>query len=324
MGRVHLEAYAQVPGVEVVAISDADPKRAAGDLTGTELNVGGGEARSVAKKLRGTTDWRELLSWKEIDIVDICVPTPAHPEVAVAALATGKHVLCEKPLARTSADAQVIADAADKASGFFMPAMCMRFWPQWEWLKQAIVEARYGKVLSASFRRVGSMPGGWFRDGKLSGGAALDLHIHDTDFVNYIFGKPRAVLSSGYVRTSGEVDHIATQYLFDDIPQVTAEGGWCFADGWGFRMQYAINFENGSADFDIARPDPLMLYRDGKSEVVATASEFGYRRELDYFARCVESNQRPTIVTARDAVAGIRIVEAEVRSLHSRAIVPVP
>ena len=89
-----------------------------------------------------------------------------------------------------------------------MPAMCMRFWAEWEWLKRAVDEQRYGKVRSATFRRVGSIPAGWFRDGKASGGGILDLHIHDTDFIYHLFGKPRAVFSQGYVGQSGEVDHL--------------------------------------------------------------------------------------------------------------------
>jgi len=323
MGRVHLEAYAKIEGVEVIGISDADPKRAGGDLSGTELNLGGGEAKGSAKKLRGTTDWRELLRWPEVDIVDVCVPTPAHPEIAVAALQAGKHVVCEKPLARTSEEAQRIADVAAKATGFFMPAMVMRFWPQWAWLKQAIDEKRYGKVLSATFRRVASMPGGWFRDGKLSGGAALDLHIHDTDFINYVFGKPKGVFSRGYITTTGAMDHLVTQYLYDHVPQVSAEGGWCFSEGWGFRMQYAINFESASADFDLARAEPLMLYQKGKAEPIPLGTEYGYVKELEYFVGCVKSGKRPTIVTAQDAVDTIRIIEAEVRSVATGNIVSI-
>src|SRR5438094_2871076 len=194
MGRTHYEAYQEIDGVQVVAVADEDPKRAKGDLAGTGGNVlAGGLTQLPMDRIKGTTDFRELLAMKDVDVVDVCVPTTQHADVAIECLRGGKHVLCEKPLARTSHDAEKIAGAAREAKGFFMPAMCMRFWPQWVWLKTAIDERRYGKLLAANFRRVAQMPGGWYRDGRISGGAALDLHIHDSDFVQFLFGMPRAV-----------------------------------------------------------------------------------------------------------------------------------
>src|SRR4051794_8087178 len=182
MGRVHYGTYEKLPGAQVVAIADADPRRAKGDLSGGWGNLEADKANQLPMdRIRGTTDYRELLSWADVDAVDICLPTPAHVSIAPEALAAGKHVVCEKPLARTSADAKIIADAAARhPNQVFMPAMCMRFWAEWEWLKRAVADGRYGKVRSATFRRVGSIPAGWFRDGKASGGGLLDLHVHDT------------------------------------------------------------------------------------------------------------------------------------------------
>jgi len=166
MGRTHYEAYQEIEGASVVAVADADPKRARGDLTGTAGNVlAGGLSQLPMDRIKGTSDWRELIAMSDVDVIDVCVPTPQHLEVATAALKTGRHVLCEKPLARTSADAEKIALAATASKGFFMPAMCIRFWPQWAWLKKAVDEQRYGKVLAATFRRVAEMPAGWYHDG---------------------------------------------------------------------------------------------------------------------------------------------------------------
>jgi predicted dehydrogenase len=324
MGRTHYEAYQEL-GTTVVAVADEDPKRARGDLTGTSGNVIAGAVNQLPMdRIKGTTSASELIAMKDVDVIDICVPTTQHVEVALEALRAGKHVVCEKPLARTSGDAERIAAAAREAMGAFMPAMCMRFWPQWAWLKQAVAEGRYGKVLSATFRRVASMPGGWYRDGHVSGGAALDLHIHDTDFVQFLFGMPKAVSSRGYSKTSGEIDHLTTQFAYDDVPLVSAEGGWSFADGFGFSMQYAVNFENASADFDLARgAQPLRLTRGGQSETIDCGPGYGYAAELKYFLDCVGKGQKPTIVTADDAVRSIKIVEAEVRSARSGEVVKV-
>ena len=315
MGRTHYEAYQEI-GAKVVAVADSDTKRAKGDLSGTAGNVlEGGLSQLPMDKIKGTTSASELINMKDVDIVDVCVWTPQHVEVVVEALRAGKHVLCEKPLARTVAEGERIAAAAAEAKGAFMPAMCMRFWPQWVWLKQAVVEKRYGKVLSATFRRVASMPAGWYSNGKLSGGAALDLHIHDTDFVQHLFGMPKAVNSRGYIGASGEIDHLTTHYVYDEVPLVAAEGGWTFSKGYGFSMQYTVNFEQATADYDLGRGEkPLRLVRDGQAEFIDCGPGYGYAAELKYFIDTVSGGRKPTTVTADDAVRSLRLVEAEVKS----------
>ena len=322
MGRTHYEAYQEIPGANVMAVSDQDAKRAAGDLAGTGGNVlQGGLTKLPMDRIKGTTKASELIAMKDVQIVDVCVPTTQHVDVVIEALNAGKNVLCEKPLARSSADGERIAAAARNAKGMFMPAMCMRFWPQWAWLKTAVVEKRYGKVLGATFRRVAQMPPGWYGDGKISGGAVLDLHIHDTDFVQYLFGMPKAVYSRGYAKGSGEIDHLTTQFLYDDVPLVVAEGGWSLSEGYGFTMQYTVNFENATADFDLARDKPLKLSQGGKTEPVDCGPGYGYAAELRYFVDCVSKGQKPTIVTADDGVRSLKIVEAEVKSIRSGELV---
>ena len=211
MGRMHISAYAKLSGARLVAVADQDEKRASGDFSGGWGNIAGSAESLDMTGITGTTDFQALIRHPDVDVVDICVPTPSHEALAVAALEAGKHVLCEKPLALDSSSAERMAQTAARAKGLFMPAMCMRFWPQWAWLKQAVDEKRYGRVLGATFRRVASMPPGWFSNGQMSGGALLDLHIHDTDFVFHLFGRPDAVFSRGYSKTSGRTDHIATR-----------------------------------------------------------------------------------------------------------------
>ena len=314
MGRMHYGAYQDVPGAQVVAVCDADPKRAAGDLSDGWSNVPGADVKQLPMdRIKGTCDWKDLIAMPNVDLIDVCLPTPQHLEVVIPAIETGKHVLCEKPMARTLADAQAIASAAAKSKGFFMPAMCMRFWGEWEWLKQVVTEKRYGEVRSATFRRAGTAPAGWFRNGKLSGGALLDLHVHDVDFVYHLFGKPKAVFTRGYSKDTGELDHVVTQYLYDSPVIVTAEGAWGMSHGFGFRMQFTVNFDRATAEFDFARDKPLTLYTDGKAQSIDPTHN-GYVGEMRYFIDCINKGTRPTKVTAEDAVMGVRIIEAERQS----------
>ena len=320
MGRCHLEGWGKVDGAEVVAIADADPKRAAGDLSGGWGNIDAGTENVDMERVTGTTDPLELIAMENVDVVDVCVPTPFHAELAIAALQAGKHVVCEKPLARTAEDARRIAAAAAASPGMFMPGMCIRFWPQYKWLKDAVDSNAYGRVLSATFRRVASMPPGWFSNAEMSGAAALDLHLHDTDFVQYLLGMPRAVASAGYSKTTEGVDHIVTRYFYDDIPIVVAEGGWCMDDGFGFNMSYTVNFENATADYDLSRgDDPLLLSTGGDKQPITCEGSDGYEGELAYFADCLIAGTPPTVVTAEQAAESIRIVEAEVQSVQTGA-----
>lgn len=328
MGRMHLAAYRKIEGAELVAVADKDERRAKGDLSGGWGNVGGAAESIDMTGVRGTTDFEELLGMEEVELVDICVPTPLHEDLAIAALERGKHVLCEKPLALTSDSAERIAAAAEKASGLFMPAMCMRFWPQWQWIKEAIDDGRFGAVRSATFRRLAPVPPGWYAQGDQSGGAILDLHIHDTDFVCYAFGAPEKVSSRGYVGPSGKIDHVSTQYIYGDggggAPIVTAEGGWCAGATFPFTMRCTVNFERATADFDVGADAPLQVHRaDGDRPEKIELGGDGYFQEVEYFIHCIEQGRAPRVVTAADAVTSLRVTEAEARSAETGAIEPV-
>jgi predicted dehydrogenase len=226
----------------------------------------------------------------------------------------------EKPLARTYAEAKELAHAADHAQSFAMCAMCMRFWPGWVWLKEAVDEQKFGKLLGLSFRRVAQHPGGpFYSDGEAAGGAVLDLHIHDSDFVRHLLGEPDAVQTVGYSRKTSALDHVSTQYLYGaDGPLVHAEGGWNMTDGFGFSMRYTANFERATADFDIGRDDWLHLSEDGSTKPVELPPGMGYEHEIRYFIDCIKAGQPPKRVSLADAAESVRLVEAEVRSAQAK------
>lgn len=329
MGVMHIRAYQKTKGARLVAVCDPVRQPVNGVLEDPGGNVGA--ATPVKLNMKQVQAYRELdqlLANPNVDLIDVCVPTHLHTKVAIAALKAGKHVLCEKPLARRSAEAQEIVAAADRATGFFMPAMCMRFWPGWSWLKPAIEEQTYGKVLAARFRRIAEPPG-WGREnyfkGAQSGGALLDLHIHDTDFVQFCFGRPSSVFSSGLSKFSGAIDHVVTQYQFDSGVLVSAEGSWLVAPGGGFNMSYTVHFENAMADYDFARgPEALKIYEAKKKpRVVALKGPDGYVRELQHMIDSIASGQAPTVVTARDAKSAVEICEAEEKSVQSGLLTPV-
>ena len=225
-------------------------------------------------------------------------------------------------MARTSALARQMVEAAQKSKGFLMPAMCMRFWPGWTWLKNVVDSGQYGRVLAARFRRVAEPPG-WsksqFMDGKKSGGALLDLHIHDVDFIQYCFGRPQAVYANGYTHISGAIDHVVAQYQVPGGAIVHAEGGWAMAPGFGFSMTYTVNFERATADFDVARgTEALKVFVEGQPPVVIKSdAPDGYVGEIAHFLDSILAGHPPTVVTAADGLSAIEICEAEEASIAS-------
>jgi len=254
MGSTHLDAYSKLDNAEVVAVADLIAERREGRATVGGNVEGQSQGGIDFSAFRKYDEGMKLIADPEIDLIDICLPTPLHADYAIAALASGRHVLTEKPFARTSEQGMRLVAAAKESKGLLMCAMCMRFWPGWTWLKERIDDQAYGKVLAAQFRRMTSHPGGsFYSDGEACGGAILDLHIHDADFIQYCFGRPQGVFSRGYARDTSHIDHVTTHYLYDDIPLVTAEGGWALQPGFGFEMQYTVNFEQATAVFDLAR-----------------------------------------------------------------------
>lgn len=327
MAATHIRAYRHVEGVRIAALCNPSGRHLDGDFSNVAGNVGSTEPVKLDMAgVKAVKNFEDLLNDPSIHIIDICAPTKAHASYAISALYAAKHVLCEKPLARTSVIAREILTAAGRARGFFMPAMCLRFWPEWDWLKQAVADGRYGKVLAARFRRVAEPPG-WgketFFNGAESGGGLFDLHIHDTDFVQYCFGRPRSVFSTGYAKFSGAFDHVVTQYEVASGAIVHAEGSWAMTPGFGFNMSYTVNFERATADYDISRgKEALKLSEEGLgARVIACEGPDGYIGELRHFVECIRAGRQPSVVTVQDGVSSVEICEAEERSIRDRQIV---
>jgi len=325
MGNTHLDAYSKLSTVQVVAISDANLDRLHGKAKAAGNIEGQAKGAFDLSQARKYPEGMDLIADPQIDIVDICLHTPLHFKYARAALAAGKHVLLEKPICRTVADAEALVKLADASGKKFMVAQCMRFWPGWNWLKDAVANQTYGKVLGAHFRRVSSHPGGpFYESAEQCGGAILDLHIHDTDFINHLFGKPKSVTSFGYSSITTAVDHVFTHYHYDNIPLVVAEGGWCMAKGFGFTMQYTINFQNATAIYDLGAAEKLTVVVPGqKPAPIPLDPRMGYELEIAYFIDCVNKGVSPTVSTGQTSLDSLRIVEAEVQSVATGKTVAV-
>jgi len=325
MGVTHLRAYLANPLARVVAVCDAFRAPENGLLKGVAGNVQGSGDIDLGPGVKVFQKPEDMLADPDVQLVDICTPTPLHAEQVIAALQAGKDVICEKPLARSSAAAREILALARDAPGFLMPAMCMRFWPGWSWLKQVVEEQTYGKVLAAGFTRVSEMPSwssqGTYASGSDTGGALFDLHIHDADFINHLFGRPAGVFSTGVLGAGGSINHVMTQYVYPDGPLVHAEGGWLRARG--FNMAYTLLCEHATIDFDLERGAESLKVTEsgGTPEVIKPEAGDGYTMELQYILECVSRRRAPRFVTAHDGMTALEICEAEEQSVRSGKLV---
>ncbi|MCX6934586.1 MAG: Gfo/Idh/MocA family oxidoreductase [Verrucomicrobia bacterium] len=320
MGTMHAQIYAQLRDARLVAVVDNQRAKAKRDL----VKLG------IEAAVFGTLE--EMLQSCEVDVVDVCLPTDLHATFALKAIAAKKHVFCEKPLTLTKEEGRKIAAAAKKTGVFFQVGQCMRFWPEYMAFEAFVKSLKAGKLLSLSMQRRSGLPmhsvDHWILKEARSGGAALDLHIHDTDYVHHLLGKPDAVTSRASRGVSGW-DHIFTTYHFKNVA-VTAEGGWNYPKKWGFQMAFQAVFERGAVEFDSgASPTLTVTIGDGKKQslpytnpgagesstgVGNLSSLGGYYNELATFLSCLQRRRAPKIATADQASESLATTLSEIRS----------
>jgi len=253
------------------------------------------------------------------------VPTPDHADIVIAALKAGKHVFCEKPLCRDEADARRIAAAVRKSKKFFNLGLCVRAWPEYRHAYEYYKSGKAGKMLSATFKRIspgvdGNSWKNWYMDGKSSGGALLDMHVHDADEVNYFFGLPKKVSSFGAnIGSKGGIDHVVTVYDYANGTFVMSEGGWEQAKGATFEMSFNIVCEKATLKLDASGYH--IFPKKGKivtPKLDTKAGPTGWHQELAYFVSCVAQGKCPNKYQTFDSVVDtMKLVFAEEKSVRA-------
>ncbi len=309
MGSTHARAYAGLPDVEIAAIHARSGER----------------AQPLAEELGSTfTDsLDDILGDDSIAAVDICLPTPEHRSSLEAALAAGKHVLLEKPLALTEDDAQAIVDAAAASERIVMIAHVLRFWPEYIEMKRIIDSGELGRPLAAYATRRQPFPA-WsnqFGQSDLTGGAIIDMLVHDYDALNWILGTPRTVTARA-LRNERSAGLDQAQILIGyDGAQAVSDGGMMMPESYPFTSALDVLCENGAIEyhfraggrsFEIGEPtNTLTLYRSaGDPEILTVEQSDPYEREVAYFIECVRTGAPANRATPEDALAAVRVALA--------------
>jgi predicted dehydrogenase len=248
--------------------------------------------------------------------VDICLPTHLHERVAVMALAAGKHVLVEKPMALDGAGADRMIDAAERHGRVLMTAQVVRFIPPYRAAADILRSGRLGPVRAAIFRRRCAAPAwsAWLADPTQSGGGVFDLLIHDIDFCLQVFGKPEAVTASGYEDLAHGVDWILAQFWYPSIGAVALSGGWHHPAAYPFSMEFTVVADGGTLEFNSAGA-PLAEYgADGCQHAVEVSATDGFRAELEYFLECARRGQKPLACPPEESAAAVKLARLMLQS----------
>ncbi len=318
MGKMHFRCYKAMKNVKIVAICDIDEKKFT-DTKGTSGNISGADKPLDFKGISLYTDFDKMLKETKLDAISITLPTYLHCKYTLKALKAGVNTFCEKPMAMDVAECQKMTEAAKASRKLLQIGHCIRFWPEYAKLKEIIDSGKYGKVLAATFQRLSLTPtwswDNWLLDKKRSGGATLDLHIHDSDFIQYVFGMPKEVFARGVKGPSNDYDHIVVNYLYKDKKVVTSEGGWVMTPGFGFEMSFNVALERATVSYDCTR-SPVFKIAPAKGDVIIpkVAKGDGYSCEIEHFIKAVSGKAVPKIITPNDSLNSVKLIMAEKKS----------
>jgi predicted dehydrogenase len=305
MGGMHSACYNEIDGVQVVAVADVRPEKAeeVAKLHGAKIFANGDE----------------LIANADVDVVDICLPTYLHADYAIMAMEKGINVICEKPISLKEEDIERVYSTAKKNNVKFMIAQVLRFWPEYELLKEIFDTEKYGKLLSGTMTRLGCYPkwswDGWMMDEKRSGLTPFDLHIHDLDFMVYAFGAPKKVAHQ-YRSKRPDQDFISVTYDFGDF-SINSEASW-YATSYPFTAEFRFQFEDALVSNENGKMQ--IFLRDGKIDLSEDAEgdtgdinlpkSDAYANEIKYFLDCVMNDKEVEKVKSDELLAVLKILNS--------------
>jgi len=304
MGRAHAAAWAGL-GEDVAYVC---APRAEEPLPGAE------GARIVH-------DLDTVLEDPAVDIVSVCTPTDSHTDIAVRALASGRNVLLEKPIALEIPDALAIRAAAASSRGILMVAHVVRFFPGYERVDEAVAGGVIGRPWSAHAERLtsGGAAPAWLGQERRSGGILVDFAIHDFDQLNLLLGEPLAVTSVG---STGAAVETTIEYRDGGIGRVLTS--MALPAGYPFSSALDVIGSAGSVRYAYSAPDSgtpgLSDYRETSAHGETRARVTGedpYARQAEYFLHCIESQTAPSRSPVEAAIAALRVSRAAHRSLST-------
>lgn len=317
MSWIHYLAYQRSTRAQLVAFCSRDEKKRQGDWRGIQGNFGPPGEVIPTERLKAYESLEQMLEDPEIDVIDICLPPHLHVQTACQALAAGKHVFCEKPLALSTQQCDQILNAAQRYDRQVLVAQVLPYMGEFQYAYQQVQKGALGRPLRAHFKRIISPPD-WipeFYDPEKVGGPLIDLHVHDAHYARLIFGMPRRVMCSATFQ-SGLVKFCHTLMEFDQPGifvaascGVTDQSARPFCHGFELHceqavLQYELSVQPGGVKImplSVLRPDGTAEY----PQLPGSDDVSGFCAEIDDVVRSLESGimePRLSVQNARDAI----------------------
>ncbi len=266
---------------------------------------------------------------KDVDVVDVCAPTHRHHEMVLAAAAAGKHIVCEKPLARTVAQGQEMIAACAKAGVKLYVAHVVRFFPEYVQAKAQVDAGVIGKTAVLRLTRGSFQPkkavDNWFLDFEKSGGMMLDLMIHDLDYARWVAGEVETVFAKKLSSTQpgAGVDHGLVILTHKNGTISHVEGSWAYPPPM-FRTKFEIAGSNGliQQDGEQTASIGLHLRQEENTDVPDVAlpssplSEEPYTTQIKAFHKSLVA-ETAVPVTGADGLAALQIALAAIKSAET-------
>ena len=243
IARLHYTAYCRHAAaglaVRVVAVCTKDTE---GIYEPMRINFDA-ETETLDRNIPVFSDLDEMLRSVDFDMADICLPTVLHAPFAIRLLKAGKHVLCEKPMALTSADCAAMCAAEQEGGGRLMIAHSLRFSAPYRFLRDAVADGRFGKLRHLTMARLSEYPR-WspaFLKEDTTGGCILDMHIHEVDMILAMLGTPQSV-SAVYYSAMPYTQVGSSRFTYPEVT-VLADHAWDEARTTSFESRYSAYFE---------------------------------------------------------------------------------
>jgi predicted dehydrogenase len=311
-GGTHARALAGIPGARTVAIT-AEPAE---------------HARPVADDcgMRVEPSVAALCAAADVDVVVVASPTYLHADHAVMAARTGKHVFCEKPLARTLEQARAIVRACDDAGVRLAVGHVVRYFPEYVRTHEIIAAGGLGRIGLAtltrgSFSVATARP--WYQDPERSGGVILDLMLHDLDVLRWWFGEPERVYGKRLTGRAGPLDYALATLRWRDGPIVHVEASWAEHDG--FRTAFEVRGERGMLVHDSGASSPVATQVPGGPSGPAmipltTLHETPYARQMRDLVERLSRGDEP-MVTGHEGLRSLALALAVIDAADSGKVV---
>ncbi len=282
-----------------------------------------------------TTDLASAIARDDVQIVDICLPTLQHRPWAEEAFAAGRDVLLEKPIALDVADAESILRARDASGRLLLVGLVLRFWPEYEVLHARVKSGAIGTPTSMTTLRLSKTPdwADWLLDPAASGGATVDLLVHDFDQVAALMGTPTSVYARAVTRGPEQAPLHVVAVVACEHGNALVEGGQLQPDAYPFTSGIRVLGDGGVLEYpfvagetveggnlgEVDQDANVLRYfpKDGPGQKVDVAAGDGWQRQCGYMLDCVASRTPPERATGEEAVTALRLALAANRSIVS-------